>query len=279
MRVIRGRLSRVFCGLLLLLVAGAATAEKPAPLLAIIIDDLGDNRSKGLAAIALPGAITYAFLPHTPFSQELARAAHKGGKEVILHAPMESKSGRRLGPGALEHFHDNEEIELILSTGLDSIPHVAGMNNHMGSRLTEDREKVSEIMQVMRKRGLFFVDSVTTPDTVAWKVARQQGIPYLTRDVFLDNRQEQAYIHNQFKQGLKIAVEQGYAVLIGHPYPETVAYLEKVLPVMSELGVRLVTASELIRIRSTPKLMLVRQALEQCDQYEGHCTNESAPGQ
>lgn len=279
MNVFRRGIKEVFWGFCLLFLASTASAAKPEPLLAIIIDDLGDNRSKGLAAIELPGAITYAFLPHTPFAQELARTAYNRGKEVILHAPMESKSGRRLGPGALEHHHDREEIALILASGLDSIPHVVGMNNHMGSLLTENREKLNGIMQVMRERKLFFIDSVTTPNTVAWKVARQHGIPYLTRDIFLDNKQQEEYIHNQFKQALQVAVDQGYAVLIGHPYPETVSYLKKVLSLLDELGVRLVTASELIKIRSVPKVVLVKSELSRCDHDEGHCVQELAPGQ
>lgn len=253
----------------------AASAEKSEPLLAIVIDDLGDNRAKGLAAIHLPGKITYAFLPHTPYAAELARKADALGKEVILHAPMENKSGLRLGPGALEDHHTLPQLNSILNADLDSIPNVMGMNNHMGSLLTEDREKMETIMHVMRERNMFFLDSVTTSNTVAWKVAREYGVPYLLRDVFLDNEQKQDYIHNQFKQALKKAVDQGDAVLIGHPYPATIAYLEKVLPVIERLGVRLVSASEMIRLRSEPKELLVNKTVNHCDSYEGHCLDHS----
>lgn len=277
MRKLKGRYFRLFSfGLCWLVASGAFSASETGnqPVIVIVIDDLGDNRKKGIAAIDLDGAITYAFLPHTPHSKELARIAHQKGKEVILHAPMENKSGLRLGPGALEEHHDHQQLKSILNTGLDSIPYVTGMNNHMGSLLTEDREKMAEIMQVMRRRNLFFLDSVTTSNTVAWKVAREVGVPYILRDTFLDNERNEEYIHQQFKQALKVAMSRGYSVAIGHPYPETVEYLKKALPIVEELGVKLIPASELIRRRSGKPLLLVEKKLDPCDQFEGHCQPE-----
>lgn len=249
-------------------------AEQP-PVLAIIIDDIGDNRQQGLAAINLPGAISYAFLPHTPHSIELAKHAHSLGKEVMLHAPMENKAGLRLGPGAMTHDQSDDQLKKTLHSDFDVIPHVVGMNNHMGSLLTEDREKMQQVMTVMQQRNMFFLDSVTTSKTVAWKVANEYGIPYLVRDVFLDNEPSWHAIHQQFKQALKIAMQQRHAVLIGHPYPETVAYLEKALPVLDQLGIRLVSASELLRQRSQHQLMLAQpRVVEPCDTREGHCIGE-----
>lgn len=249
----------------------AAPVVSHQPVMAIVIDDIGDNRKKGLAAIELPGAITYAFLPHTPHSFELAKTAHFLGKEVILHAPMENKAGLRLGPGALTHRHNTAELQHILGDGLDSIPYAVGMNNHMGSLLTEDREKMRDIMRVVKQRNMFFLDSMTTSKTVAWKVAHEYGIPYLVRDVFLDNRQEWGYIHNQFKQAVSLAVTQGHAVVIGHPYPETVEYLSEALPILEQLGIRLVTASELLAIRSRSQLLMAQPQVSDCDKVEGHC--------
>lgn len=229
------------------------------PLLAIVIDDLGDNREHGIDAVNLPGKLTYAFLPHTPHVFELAQNAHLLGKEVILHAPMENKAGLKLGPGALQRHHSAVEISRILRTDFASIPHAAGMNNHMGSVLTADYDKMKVVMAEVKKRQKFFIDSMTTPKTVAWKVARETGVPYLTRDVFLDNEQEWDYIHQQFKQALRIAVAKGHAVLIGHPYPETIDYLAQTLPLMEELGIRLVTASELLELRSPEQFLLVKK--------------------
>lgn len=258
-------------------IGNASAGQFPAneqPVMAIVIDDIGDNRRKGLAAINLPGAITYAFLPHTPHSFELAKTAHHLGKEVILHAPMENKAGLRLGPGALTHQHDFQQFNHILNSNLDSIPFAVGMNNHMGSLLTEDREKMGQVMSIVEERQMFFLDSMTTSNTVAWKVAHENGIPYLVRDVFLDNQQRWSYIHNQFKQALSLAVTQGHAVVIGHPYPETVEYLEEALPILEQLGIRLVTASELLKLRSRTRLMMAEPKLEQpCDSKEGHCSS------
>ncbi len=257
--------------------SAAIAASKPAiaPVLVIVIDDLGDNRGRGLAAINLKGKITYAILPHTPHAKALAKKAHQLGKEVILHAPMESKSGLRLGPGALEQRHDSEQLKSILNSDFDSIPFVSGINNHMGSLLTEDRQKMNDVMGIVHQRNLFFLDSVTTPKTVAWKVAREHGIPYLLRDVFLDNEQNEEYIHQQFKQAVKEATKKGYAVAIGHPYPETIQYLEKALPIIEQLGVKLISASELIRLRTGQPLLLAKEQQHPCDQYEGHCLPES----
>jgi len=241
------------------------------PVMAIVIDDIGDNRKKGLAAINLPGAITYAFLPHTPHSYDLAEIAYKQGKEVILHAPMQNKAGLRLGPGALTEQLSRQEIQQVLHNSLDSIPHVVGMNNHMGSLLTENRQKMKEIMAVAKQRNIFFIDSVTTGRSVAWKVAHEHQIPYLVRDVFLDNKQNWNYIHNQFKQALSLAVTQGHAVVIGHPYPATVEYLSEALPILEQLGIRLVSASELLNIRSRTQLLMAQPKVEPCDRSEGHC--------
>ena len=258
-----GRLLKACLLLCAFVVAPLTSAEslllkKPKEsLLVVIIDDIGDNHARGLQAVNLPGPLTYAFLPHTPFAKELAKKAHQQGKDVILHAPMENKAGLRLGPGALEQHHSRTEIKNILSTDLDAIPHVIGMNNHMGSLLTEDRGKMHAVMDVVKQRNLFFIDSVTSTKTVAWRVAREQGIPHLTRDVFLDNKQEWNYINGQFKKALQVSIAQGYAVLIGHPYPETVEYLAQALPLLDQLGIKLVSASELLEISKKRQIALV----------------------
>lgn len=263
------------CSILLILSFNVQAADKPEPLLVIVIDDLGDNQAKGIAAINLPGALTYAFLPHTPFSSSLAKRAYKSGKEVILHAPMENKAGLRLGPGALTQSLTTAELAQVLNGGLDAIPNVVGMNNHMGSLLTEDRQKMQTVMRVARNRGLFFLDSMTTPATVAWKVAAEQGVPVLMRDVFLDNKREREYIHQQFVQALALAVTKGQAVAIGHPYPETVAYLAEALPQLAKLGIKLVTASELLELRPQRNLLQKKPSLKGCDRHEGHCPSYS----
>lgn len=216
------------------------------PVIVIIIDDVGDNFAKGKAAVELPGPLTYAVLPHSPHGARLAKKAVAAGKEVMLHAPMENTHDRPLGPGALTHDLDKAAYVQTLQSGLDSVPGAIGMNNHMGSLLTTLKPQMKWTMELARKNKLFFVDSRTTSDSVAWKVAKQEGIPYLSRDIFLDHERTLEFIHQQFEKALEIARKEGYVVAIGHPYPVTVQYLQWALPQLDRLGVRLATVSSLI---------------------------------
>ena len=223
------------------------------PALVVLIDDMGDNLTKGRAAVELPGPVTYAVLPHSPHGDVLARLAVKDGKEIMLHAPMENTHDRPLGPGALTRALTRAEFVKVLKDDLDTVPGVLGLNNHMGSLLTRLRPQMEWVMEVVRQRQLFFVDSRTTSDSVAWKVAREQGIPYLRRDIFLDHEATTAFVDKQFKKAISIARKEGSAVAIGHPYPVTVAYLKKALPKLDEMGIRLVTASALIEEKSVKR--------------------------
>lgn len=224
----------------------AASDSVPQPTIVIIIDDVGDNFDRGQAAVDLPGPLTFAVLPHSPFGPKLAKRAMDQGSEVMLHAPMENTHDRPLGPGALTHDLNQHQYRAKLEGNLDSIPGVVGLNNHMGSLLTTLRPQMEWTMELADQRRLFFVDSKTTADSVAWKVAKAQGIPYLIRDVFLDHEQTLEFVHQQFQQTLEIARERGYAVAIGHPYPVTIQYLQWALPQLDRLGVRLGTASSVV---------------------------------
>ncbi|MEH6628732.1 MAG: divergent polysaccharide deacetylase family protein [Motiliproteus sp.] len=216
------------------------------PALVILIDDVGDNFDKGQAAIQLPGPVTYAVLPHSPHGKSLAKQAVADGKEVMLHAPMENTHDRPLGPGALTADLNKYDFLQILKKDLDSVPGAVGLNNHMGSLLTQLRPQMGWVMEVIKQRQLFFLDSRTTSETVAWKVAKEYGIPYLRRDVFLDHERTPEFVHGQFQLALKMARDRGVAVVIGHPYPVTVNYLKQALPQLDEMGIRLVTASALL---------------------------------
>ncbi len=216
------------------------------PALVILIDDVGDNLSKGQAAVQLPGPVTYAILPHSPHGRALAKQALADGKEVMLHAPMENTHNRPLGPGALTSDLQKSDFVQTLNHDLDFVPGVVGLNNHMGSLLTRLRPQMEWVMEVVKQRQLFFLDSRTTSESVAWKVAKEHGIPYLRRDVFLDHERTAEFVHGQFQQAVKIARHRGVAVVIGHPYPVTVDYLKQALPQLDEMGIRLVTASALL---------------------------------
>ncbi|MEH6471377.1 MAG: divergent polysaccharide deacetylase family protein [Halopseudomonas sp.] len=229
--------------------AAAVSDAVEQPAIVVIIDDVGDNLNRGAAAVALPGPVTYAFLPHSPFGPQLAKRAYRSGKDVILHAPMQNTHDRPLGPGALTTDLDRDQFTRVLSGDVDNVPHVQGLNNHMGSLLTTLEPQMSWVMDLARQRGLFFVDSRTTADSIAWKVAQQYGIPNLQRDVFLDHEQTTEFVHQQFLRTIAIARRHGSAVAIGHPYPVTVEYLRLALPLLDEQGIRLVTASALIMER------------------------------
>lgn len=210
----------------------------------LILDDLGVNAAQGEAALALPGPITYAVLPFMPDAHDFSLKADAAiSKEVILHAPMANISSFPLGPGGLYLEQTEEEFKRVLNESLDSLPMVKGFNNHMGSLLTQHKEPMLWAMEIAKKRGLFFIDSRTTSATVAAQVARELEVPVLERHVFLDYKIDSDLIEQQFLRATDIALQQGEVVVIGHPYPETIEYLHRGLPILDELGIQRVTAS------------------------------------
>lgn len=232
---------------ILVLVGPLTASAQELPVITIIIDDMGNHESHGRAALAVPGAVTYAFLPHTPFAREFALKAHGDGKEVMLHLPMQSHEGNRLGPGALTLHMTEKAFKQTLERDLDAIPHVKGINNHMGSLLTRHPGAMEWLMQGVKLRGnLFFIDSRTTHETVGEQIAKEYGIPNSRRDIFLDNDRNPDAIRDQFRRLIDRAQHNGHAIGIGHPYPETSQILQEVLADIESLGIRLIPASEMI---------------------------------
>jgi hypothetical protein len=226
--------------------AGAAPATRPT--IAIIIDDVGDGLADGRRAIALPGAVTLSILPHTPFGPRLAEEAHQRGKQVMLHLPMEALEALDPEPGEIAADMPALEMTMTLAHDLRSVPHAAGVNNHRGSRLTQNGAAMATLMQALRAQGpLFFVDSLTSASSLAARVARQHGVPSLARDVFLDNDRDPQAIAGQFERLVDIAKRRGHALAIGHPYPETLALLERRLPGLAARGILLVDPSTMLR--------------------------------
>lgn len=224
----------------------ALSATQAAQLL-IIIDDLGNNRELGERTLALPGPLTVAVLPHTPYARSLAKQAHLRGHGVMLHAPMENDNGAALGPGALLTHMPTFELQQTVQDSLDAVPFATGINNHMGSHFTRHEHAMNAVLGVVRQRGLFFVDSLTHADSRAADLARQQGIPTLVRDVFLDHERTPNAINAQLKRALMLAKQRGYAVLIGHPYPETLDVLETALPSLAIQGVTLMRIDDYLQ--------------------------------
>lgn len=231
-----------------------ASATPFAPRIAIVIDDLGDRWAEGKAIINLPGAITVGIIPFTPHAIRLGALAHRNDKELMLHLPMEAIEQRYLGKAGLHSEMSQARFIETLYSGLEAIPHIRGVNNHMGSRLTQDAQRMNWLMAGLLRYGeLYFVDSRTTHHSVALQQAHDVGLDSTARDVFLDHDRAPENIHKQWRYLLRVARDKGSALAIGHPYPETITFLQIVLPELEATGVKLVPVSELIAWRKTDR--------------------------
>lgn len=217
------------------------------PLVAIIIDDLGNDLGAGRQALSLRGKLTYSILPGTPYAKVLADQVTASGREAMLHLPMQSLGNNPLGPRGLTRDMTQQAFRRNIIDSIQSLPNVVGINNHMGSLLTSDEVLMSQLMEVMGNfPQMYFLDSRTNDRTVAEQVARNMGVPTTRRDVFLDNERSEQQIAIQFERLLRMARISGSAVAIGHPYPETLAILETKLRELESEGVMLVSVSEII---------------------------------
>ncbi len=249
--------------LLFLCLGSPASYATEAAKIALIIDDLGDHWRSGARAIDLPGSITYAFLPHTPYAVEFANRAHAQGKGVMLHLPMQAMTAKKLGPGGLTLDMDKKTFIQTVNQAIRAIPHVSGINNHMGSLLTQHPGHMQWLMaEIGRHQELFFLDSRTTHHTVAEQVARENRIPTRRRDIFLDDNPDPEAIAHQFHRLVKKAKRDGIAIAIGHPYDTTLSLLEQQLPRLKEKGIQLVLVSELFHPSPeiTPKLRMAESS-------------------
>lgn len=228
------------------LAAGAPASQRPA--ISILIDDIGDRLGPGRQAVELPGPVALAFLPHTPHAAALAQLAHEYRKEVLLHLPMQAVEAGPLGPGAMTLDMDRAQFLRTLAANLASVPHLVGVNNHMGSLLTQHPGHMTWLMQALKRRGdLFFLDSRTSAATVAEQMALENGLPALRRHVFLDHDRSRAAVEREFERLLALARRQGHAIAIGHPYPSTLAVLQARLQQLEAAGIELIPMTEMIR--------------------------------
>ena len=222
------------------------------PRVAIVIDDVGYAKQPIEKLLAISHNITFSVLPQAPLAAELADEIHKRGAEVMLHLPMEPEGS----PGGLSRegmlMHDMPAAILAqkVEDALGKIPHVDGVNNHMGSRLTADEGAMKTVMEVLVGKKLFFLDSRTSPQTVAYRAARAAGLRALERDVFLDDVAEIGPILKQIEELEARAKKRGIAVAIGHPYPATVAAIAQAIPSLIDHGLEIVPARELARVEA-----------------------------
>ena len=229
--------------------------QAPPPTIAIIIDDMGHDLEEGRRLVQMEQPLTLSFLPYRPYTSQLAILAHRHHKEIMLHAPMANTRNFSLGPGGLTPGMDERTLTITLRRALQSIPYVRGVNNHMGSLLTQQLQPMDWVMRELDRYPLFFVDSRTIASSVAADVARAYRIPTLTRDIFLDHEQTEAFIDHQFRELIRRARKHGTAIAIGHPHKVTVDYLEKHLPELDAQGIAIATVSGVWAIRNNNREM------------------------
>jgi len=245
MSILRRFVHCFFCLGVIIFNADVLAQDKPA--IAIVIDDMGYDNALGQRAIDLPGALTFSFLPYAPFTPELAENAFSHGKEVLAHIPMQSFEPKKLGKDGLTWAMDQNELTQKLITQIAEVPHAIGVNNHMGSLLTQDRESMQWVVAALQgstTEGLFFLDSRTTKYTVVETVALESGLATARRDIFFDHTDDEQAIKEQFESLVSLAKEKGFAIGIGHPKSKTLKVLFEVLNQLDDYGVVLVPISQ-----------------------------------
>jgi hypothetical protein len=218
------------------------------PVIAICIDDLGEDLAGTDKAMALPQSVALSFLPYADTTPFLAEAAARKGHLVLAHVPMEARGPQNPGPMTLKHGMGADEIARRLGWHLARVPGIVGINNHEGSRFTADLQAMIPVMATLRARHLFFLDSRTGPDSQAMAAAEAAGVMTAARDVFLDDDQSPAAVAAQLELLARDAKRTGVAIAIGHPHDVTLTLLKKWLA--EDHGVMLVPLDEAIRLKS-----------------------------
>lgn len=240
--------------------AGVAAVTPPPPIvppapvepgkqLAIIIDDIGLRREPVERLLATGIPLTFSVMPDQPHTKELAAQIAAAGQEVMLHLPMEPENDRMNDPGAgaLLVTEPDEDIRAAIGRDLGQVPQAKGVNNHMGSLFTQDGRKMEVVLAELKTRNLFFVDSLTAPASVGYAAARRLGLKAAARRVFLDNDPAADAIDKHLRLAIELAAKEGAVVAIGHPYPATVAAIEKMKEDLAKAGVTPVFASQVVR--------------------------------
>ena len=230
-----------------------ANADKP--VLALVIDDLGYSYDQAIKVLNLPEQHTYAIIPDTTYSKKIAQLTAKNGQETILHMPMQSATKLKIESSALNESMTEDQIANSVINMMSEFPHIKGVNNHMGSRLTEMSYIMRPVMETIKKYNnkLYFLDSRTTPLSKAYDQALKAGVATLKRDIFLDyDHANPESIAFQFKRWAKKADEDGFAVAIAHPHQTTIDLLKQMLPEFSE-EYKFSTLSQLIESQQQEK--------------------------
>ncbi len=215
------------------------------PRIAIIIDDMGFHRKVGEELLSLPLNLTFSFLPGAPYTATLEEHAHRIGRTILLHLPLEPRGQKwNPGPGAL-YLGEMDLQKATFEENLAYVPHAKGVNNHMGSLYSEDEDHMAGLIQIIKDKNLFYIDSFTTAESVGLRLAQKMGVKTARRHIFLDNLQAKEKICEQLEKLVIRAEEQGWAIGIGHPYPQTFKALKECQPGYATRAV-LVGAHELV---------------------------------
>ena len=224
-----------------------AIGEARGPLIALVIDDMGMARAWSQQVVGLLGPLTLAYLPYAEGLPEQTEQARLAGHELIVHLPMEPDDPTAdTGPNALTTDLDDDEIRDRLAWSLDRFGGYVGVSNHMGSRFTGDARAMAVVIDEVVARGLLYLDSRTTAETVGEDMARDAGVPTTRRHVFIDNEADEDAIAARLADLETLARKQGYAVGIGHPRPETIAALARWLPALGARGFTLAPISAIV---------------------------------
>jgi uncharacterized protein len=230
--------------------AVAFSVPQGRPLIAVVLDDVGVARSHAELAIDLPGVITLSFMTYADGVADMAARARAKGHELLLHVPMEPL-GHEIdaGPNVLTVGASEAELLKRLSWGLDRFPGYIGINNHMGSRFTQDERGMQVVLAELKRRNLLFLDSRTIGNTVGDKLSVRMGVPHVMRDVFLDNEMDEAAVIKQLMQAERVAASKGQAIAIGHPHPATIAAIRAWMPKAEARGFVIVPLSAVAKLR------------------------------
>ena len=218
------------------------------PKVAFIIDDLGYETEVAKKIMELEFPIALSILPFLQYSEFTAEEGKKNNKDIMLHLPMEpNDSDADPGPGAIKSYMSEEEIRQAVRDCILNFPYIIGVNNHMGSKITKDREIMEIVLEEIKGYNLFFIDSMTTKDSIAHQVANEVGVKTAVRSVFLDNESDMEYIKGQMLEVQKIALEKGEAIAIGHDRINTFYVLKRMIPELIRAGIEIVPVSELVK--------------------------------
>ena len=229
--------------------ANAVPARSGPAMIAVIIDDMGVDRRRSAKVVDLPGPLTLSYMTYASRLAEQAASARAHGHELMMHVPMQPLGANDPGPDVLSEDLPPEELRRRIETDLDRFQGYVGINNHMGSKFTAYAPGMRLVMEALRRRGLLFIDSMTTGNSVGLASAREAQVPAAARNIFLDDIDDEAAVTAQLAKAEEQAKKKGSVIVIGHPHDNTVAALAAWLPGLAERGVTLVPVTAVVKSR------------------------------